>query len=118
MKSAIKKIFPQKSKKQKQPRSMFGDISIREEKKIWKEITRKANEDQQKIIRKAEELRREWKKNGTSAKEEMERRKFVSTESTFTKSNPIRSATNIPFKSGSDIPSYESTNNSRNTAKR
>ena len=38
------------------PSSLFG-VSAREEKKIWKEITRKATEDQEKVTRKANAMK-------------------------------------------------------------
>ena len=64
-------------KTQEKRRSMFGDVSIEEEERIWKEITRKATEDQEEVIRRADELIKEREKNGVSDEEELERQLFV-----------------------------------------
>ena len=53
----IKDMLAGKKEKPKRRRSLFGDVSVEEEEKIWKEITRKATEDQERVIRQAEEKR-------------------------------------------------------------
>ena len=72
----IKNMFFADKRREKR-RSMFGDVSIEEEERIWKEITRKATEDQEEVIRQADKLIKEREKNGMSVREKLERKGFV-----------------------------------------
>ena len=92
---------------------MFGDISIEEEEKIWKRITKKATEDLEETMRRADELIKEREKNGTSAKEEMKRRRFVTVNS-----DPTTNTTDNPYGGDNIHTPHESTNNSSHTAER
>ena len=108
----IKNMLVAPKKQEKRP-SMFGDISIEEEEKIWKRITKKATEDQEETMRKADELIKEREKNGISSEEEIRRQKFV-----FTKPTTMTNIMDTPLKSNSIHTLYENTNNSSHTAER
>ena len=66
-----------KDTKQERVRTIFGYITEKEEKEIWREITRKAMQDQEEVMRKAEEKRKRWAKYGMTKREELERKGFI-----------------------------------------